>query len=269
MAMAGTILDEIVRTKRLEVAASRRAQGLGALRAKAASAPPARDFYAAVSRSSGDRPGLIAEIKRASPSAGAIRPGLDPAEIARIYEAAGAAAISVLTDRTYFQGDLSDLDIVRRDVEVPVLRKDFLIDEYQVYESRAAGADAILLIAEILPVEQIDDWSALAAESGMASLIEVHDEAQLDAVIGLIGPERRAILGINNRDLHRQVTDLRTTVRLAGRLPPGTPFVAESGIHSRVDVVALQRAGASALLIGEALLRADDPEEKVRQLFGG
>jgi indole-3-glycerol phosphate synthase len=267
--MAATILERIVRTKRREVEAARKARGIERVRAEAASAPPAQDFYDAVTRPSRHRPTLVAELKRASPSAGAIRPGLDPAALARIYEAAGAAAISVLTDRTFFQGSLEDLAAVKSAARLPVLRKDFVIDEYQVYESRAAGADAILLIAEILTAEQVNAWIDLAADMGMASLVEVHDEAQLDTVIGLIGRQRRAILGINNRDLHRQRTDLVTTERLAARLPAGTPFVAESGIRSRDDVVMMQRAGASAMLIGETLLRADDPAEKLRELLGG
>ncbi len=266
--MAGTILDQIVSTKRGEVAAARRARGIEAVRAHAAASPPPRDFYGTLTRSIADRPRLIAEIKRASPSAGLIRPGLAPAVIAGAYEAAGAAAISVLTDRAYFQGDLGDLAAVKSAVRLPVLRKDFVVDEYQVYESRAAGADAILLIAEILAVDQIDTWSVLAGELGMASLIEVHDEGQLEAVVGLVGPKRRAILGINNRDLRRQVTDLQTSVRLAGRLPAGTPFVAESGIQSREDVAMLQRAGASALLIGESILKAADVGVRIRELFG-
>lgn len=263
--MGGTILDRIVETKRREVAEARAARPLAALWAELPSAPRVRDFYGAVTRPGDIR--LIAEIKKASPSAGLIRPDFDPVEIARIYEGAGAAALSVLTDRTYFQGELSYIVNVRRACGLPVLRKDFILDEYQVFEARAAGADAILLIAEILDAGQIAAFSDRAAELGMATLIETHDPAHIDMIRPLVSPARRTLLGINNRDLHAQSTDLRTTERAAGRLPPGTPIVAESGIRTRDDVRAMKAAGACAVLIGETFMRAADIGAKVRELL--
>lgn len=264
--MSGTILQAIVETKRGEVDAACRAEPLAALGARCAAAPPPRDFYSAIT--SGPTIRLIAEIKKASPSAGLLRAEFRPAELARDYESAGAAALSILTDRTYFQGGLADLATARSACALPALRKDFTIDAYQVYEARAAGADAILLIAEILTMAQIDAFSALAASLGMASLIETHTEAQAAAVLPLIAPARRTVLGINNRDLHAQRTDVTIARRIAATLPPGTRFVAESGLKSREDVQAMAAAGACAVLIGETFLRAGDPAAKVRELMG-
>jgi len=212
-------------------------------------------------------PHLIAEIKKSSPSAGLIRPDFDPLAIARAYAASGAAALSVLTDRTYFSGDLSFIDSVKRVVALPVLRKDFIVDEYQIHESRAAGADAILLIAAILTAPQIESCAALAERLGMTTLIEVHDEEELSAVQRLLDPRRRILVGINNRNLATQTIDLSTTARLAARLPPGTPFVAESGLKTRDDVRAVRCAGACAVLIGESLLRADNIAAAVREIL--
>ncbi len=266
--MTGTILEKIVDTKREEVAAARQSRPLDAVRDAAAMADPPRDFYSAVASSSeGVR--LIAEIKRASPSAGLIRSDFEPAAIARAYAQGGASALSVLTDRPYFQGDLSYIAAVKAVVALPVLRKDFMVDDYQVYESRAAGADAILLIAAVLPAEKIDAWSRLAFDLGMASLIEVHDEQELQAVRACATADRRSILGINNRDLHAQRTNLDTTRRLAEALEAGTSFVAESGIKTRDDVLTIQGWGATAILVGETLMSAEDPGEKVRELLGG
>lgn len=264
--MSATILEEIVETKRREVADAKRAAPIESLQRIIAEAPAPRAFYSAVAGE--DQLSLIAEIKKASPSAGLIRSDFDPVAIARCYEQAGAAALSVLTDRTFFQGELSFIAAIKSAVGLPVLRKDFVIDVYQVHESRAAGADAILLIAAILTVEQIDQWSRLARDLGMSSLIEVHNKQELDAVRDCLGADRRAILGINNRDLRAQRTDLQITHRLAQELAPHTPFVTESGIRDRDDVVALERAGASALLVGETLMRSDDLEKKVRELLG-
>lgn len=264
--MSGTILQAIVETKRGEVEAARRAEPLEAMQARCAAATPPRDFYSAVT--SGPTIRLIAEIKKASPSAGLLRPDFRPAELARGYEAAGASALSVLTDRTYFQGGLADLAAARSACSLPVLRKDFTIDAYQVYEARAAGADAILLIAEILTAAQIDEFSALAASLGMATLVETHTEQQVAAVLPMIAPGRRTVLGVNNRDLHAQRTDVRIAQRIAATLPPGAPFVAESGLKSRDDVLAMAAAGASAVLIGETFLRASDPAASVRELMG-
>ena len=264
--MSGTILQDIVETKRREVAEAKRAAPIEGLQRIIAEMPAPRPFYSAVAGK--DQLSLIAEIKKASPSAGLIRSDFDPVSIARCYEQAGATALSVLTDRTYFQGELSFIAAVKAAVGLPVLRKDFIIDTYQVHESRAAGADAILLIAAVLTVERIDQWSRLACDLGMSSLIEVHNKQELDAVGDCLGQDRRAILGINNRDLHAQLTDVQVTHRLARDLPPGTPFVSESGIQDRHDVLALKGAGASAILVGETLMRADDPGKKVRELLG-
>lgn len=264
--MPATILEEIVETKRREVADAKRAVPIESLHRIIAKAPAPRPFYSAVAGK--NEISLIAEIKKASPSAGLIRSDFDPVSIARSFEQAGATALSVLTDRTFFQGQLSFIAAIKAAVSLPVLRKDFIIDAYQVHESRAAGADAILLIAAVLTIEQIDQWSRLACDLGMSSLIEVHDKQELDAVRDCLGPDRRAILGINNRDLRAQRTDLQITHRLARELAPGTPFVTESGIRDRDDVLALERAGASALLVGETLMRADDLEKKLRELLG-
>ncbi len=264
--MSGTILQAIVETKRGEVAAARCAEPLEAMRAHCEAAPPPRDFYSAVT--DGPTIRLIAEIKKASPSAGLLRADFQPTDLAREYESAGAAALSVLTDRTYFQGSLADLTAARSACALPVLRKDFTIDAYQVYEARAAGADAILLITEILTSAQIDEFSGLAASLGMASVIETHTAAQASAVLPLISPARRTVLGINNRDLHAQRTDVGIAQRIAATLPPGTPFVAESGLKSCDDVQATAAAGACAVLIGETFLRACDPAAKVRELMG-
>ena len=262
-----TILETIIQTKRQEVEAAKQARPLADLEAAIAGASAPRDFYAAVTRRRGSVR-LIAEIKKSSPSAGLIRHDFEPVAIARIYEANGAAALSVLTDRTYFGGDLSFIAMIKQAVPLPVLRKDFVIDEYQVLESRAGGADAILLIAEVLSPAQVDVFSQSASALGMSSLIEVHDDRQLQAVRHLLSPDRRTLLGINNRDLHRQRVDLETTRRLAASLPRGVPFVAESGIRTRPDVRMLGEAGAAALLIGETFMRADDIGAKVKELLG-
>lgn len=264
--MAETILDQIVRTKRREVEAAARAVPLEELKRRGAALPAPRDFYAAVTR----RPGinLIAEIKKASPSAGLIRADFDPARIAGIYRDCGAAALSVLTDRTYFSGDLAHVAAVRAACALPVLRKDFIIDGYQVHESRAAEADAILLIADVLDPAEIAALARLSFELGMATLIEVHGEGRLADVTALVSDERHILLGINNRDLHTQRTDLRTTLNLARRVPPGTPYVAESGLRTRDDVQAMGDAGACAVLIGETFMRAADIAAEVRSIMG-
>lgn len=264
-----TILDEIVKTKRAEVAAAKAQRPLTELRAAAKDMPRPRNLYAAVTAPAAAGVHLIAEIKKASPSAGLIRPDFDPVAIARTYHEEGASALSVLTDRNYFQGDLAFIARVREAVPLPVLRKDFTVDEYQVYEARAAGADAILLIAEVLNPQQLMDLLILAAELQLTTLVEVHDVELLLQVRSLIGfPHRRySLLGINNRDLRTQTTDIGTFARLAELAEPGTPLVAESGIRTREDVVRLKEAGAQALLIGETFMRAPDIGAKVRELF--
>lgn len=264
-----TILDRILETKRGEVAAAKRRRPLDALRRDVGRSPPPRDFHSAVV---GDGSGvrLIAEVKKASPSAGVIVRDFDPVAIARTYHRCGATALSVLTDETYFQGRLDFIARVRGEIPLPVLRKDFIVDEYQVVESRAAGADAILLIAEILSAKQIGTFRSAARALGLGVLVEVHSEETLAAVLSELGPPGREgyILGINNRDLKAQRTDVATTARLAATLPRGVPFVSESGIRRRSDVVALQAMGTCAILVGESLLKAKDIGAKIAELMG-
>ena len=264
--MPGTILEKIVETKRREVAEAMTARPLDTQKEAAGAAEPPRDFYAAATRSG--QINLIAEIKHKSPSGGVLREPFNPVEIAAIYEQNGAAAASVLTDRTYFGGDLSFIDSVHRATGLPILRKDFIVDSYQIYESRAAAADAILLIAEVLKGEQLRDYSGLACELGMTTLIELHDASILEEVLPLVSADRRTVLGINNRDLHAQQTDLNICLEMARNLPAGMGFVAESGIRTREDVLRLQDAGACAILVGETLMRSDDIGAKVRELIG-
>lgn len=257
-----SILDEIVSSKRREVAAARQRMPLEEMEDQAAAAPPVRDFRAALAG-----PGpiqLIAEVKKASPSAQVIRADFDPVGIARTYQAHGAACLSVLTDAPYFQGHLSYLARVRASVAIPLLRKDFLIDEYQVVEARLAGADAILLIAEILDDDTMARLLQRARSLGMAALVEFHEEANLPRVLAA-GAD---LVGINNRDLRRFVTDLELTLRLRDKIPPDVVLVSESGIRTRADVERLQSAGVSAILVGEALMRADDIGQAVEQLLG-
>ena len=265
-----SILDQIVETKRHEVAAAKAAAPLEKLKETIASLPRPRNFFQAVT-SRGKKPlNLIAEIKKASPSAGLIQPNFDPVETAKLFASAGADALSVLTDEKYFQGSLDYLQLVRDAVPLPVLRKDFLIDPYQVYQSRAAGADAILLIAECLETSLMIDLQILATELNMTCLIEVHDVDNLmrvrDHVIGF--PHRSySLLGINNRDLRTFKTDLGTTLRLSELVADPRVLVSESGIHTRQDVLKLVDAGVTAVLVGESLMRSDDPVGKIAELF--
>jgi len=265
-----TILDRIIETKRREVADAKARTRLARLRERIERLDPPRDFQAAVAGGVLGEVRLIAEIKKASPSAGLIVPDFDPVRIARVYQDHGAAALSVLTDETYFQGRLSYIADVKRAVDLPVLRKDFLIDEYQVYEARAAEADAVLLIAECLDDQSLSVLAETASLLRMSILVEVHTEENLARVFGALGSPKEAgfLLGINNRDLTAQRTDPATMSRLAAQLPRGTPFVAESGIGSREDVLTARRAGACAVLVGESLLRAPDVGTKVEELLG-
>jgi indole-3-glycerol phosphate synthase len=268
------ILDQIVQTKREEIARRSAEASVEQLKERIASMPRPRNFFQAVTKKregKGGKPlNLIAEVKRASPSAGLIRPDFDPVAIAKTYEAAGADALSVLTDEKYFQGRLSYLEAVRARVKLPVLRKDFIIDPWQVYESRAAGADAILLIAECLETSQMIDLQILATELNMTCLIEVHDLENLmrvrDQVIGF--PHKSySLLGINNRDLRTFKTDLGTTLRMADLVEDRSVLVSESGIHTFADITKLTEAGVSAVLVGESLMRSPDIAAKIRELF--
>ncbi len=207
---------------------------------------------------------LIAEVKRASPSAGVIRETFQPVQIAREYHEAGAAAISVLTDEKFFQGKMEYLQQIRAVVKRPALRKDFIVDEIQVHESLARGADAILLIAAILDDQQLRDYIALAGHLSLSALVEVHDEREAQRALDA-GAQ---IIGVNNRDLKTFRVDLATTERVARQIPRDKILVAESGIHTRADVVRVQQAGARAILVGESLMRADHIAGKVRELLG-
>jgi indole-3-glycerol phosphate synthase len=257
-----TILDEIVVSKQTEVAAARLRLPLEELLLHSAAAPPVRDFRAALATGGSIR--LIAEIKKASPSAQVIRPQFDPIAIARIYQAHDATCLSVLTDTPYFQGHLKDLMRVRDSVEIPLLRKDFLIDDYQVVEARAAGADAILLIAEILDDASLNRLLNQARHLGMSALVEFHDEANLPRVLA----SGADLIGINNRNLRDFSIDLAHTLRLRDRVPTEVVLVSESGIRTRRDVERLEAAGVSAILVGESFMRALDIGLAVDQLLG-
>src|SRR3954447_3359110 len=266
-----SILETIVEAKRAEVA--RLPQGAvtaSQLQAAGGERGGARDFLAALRSPRRGSVALIAEVKKASPSAGVICADFDPVKIAQEYAAAGADALSVLTDEQYFQGHLDYLHAIRDVVKLPVLRKDFIIDPYQVYESRAAGADAILLIAECLRTDEMIDLQILATELSLTCLIEVHDLDNLmrvrDHVICF--PHRSySLLGINNRDLKTFKTDLGTTLRMAELVADKDVLVSESGIRTRDDVRKLSEAGIRAVLAGETLMRADDIGAKIRELF--
>jgi indole-3-glycerol phosphate synthase len=254
------VLERIVATKRTEVA--RLAGELPELKRRAASAAEPRDFRGALANSASLA--LIAEVKRRSPGAGAIRPDLDPVALASGYAGAGASAISVLTDREYFHGSLGDLSAIRASVPVPVLRKDFLISEVQVFEARAAGADAVLLIVRILDRDALRSLRTLAEGLGMSVLVEAHDAEELDRAID----SGASLVGINNRDLRDFSTRLETTLELVGRVPPGVTTVSESGIRTRADAERLAAAGVDAILVGEALLKDEDPGAAAGRLVG-
>jgi indole-3-glycerol phosphate synthase len=252
------ILDEILEHKREEVARRRRAASEDEVREAARKASAVRP--AALE----GRMSLIAEVKRMSPSAGEIAGSLDPVEQARRYEEGGAAAISVLTDERFFGGSLNDLRAVREAVEIPVLCKDFIVSEYQVWEARASGADLLLLILAALSDYSYRSLLSLTGQLGMAALVEVHDQHDLAKAIA----SDARIIGINNRDLSDFSVDLITTEYLAPLVPEGTVVVSESGITTREDVQRVQRAGATVVLVGEALMRSESPQEKIRELLG-
>jgi len=251
-----SILERIVAAKRTEVAAARKR----APEVKLDAAPPVRDFIAALRAK---RPAVIAEIKRASPSKGLLRSNFDPAAIAKSYEKGGAACMSVLTDREFFQGAAEHLSAARGACALPVLRKDFLIDPYQVFESRALGADCVLLIAACLEDRQMRELEALARSVGMAVLVEVHDGEELERALKLDTP----LLGINNRNLRTFETRLETTLELLPRVPHDRLVITESGILSRADVARMRQRGVEAFLVGEAFMRARDPGAELKALF--
>ncbi|HYW02504.1 MAG TPA: indole-3-glycerol phosphate synthase TrpC [Gammaproteobacteria bacterium] len=261
----GTILERILQHKRSEITEAAGRTPLGALRRRAADAAPSRGFVAALrSRVAAGEPAVIAEIKKASPSRGVIRPRFDPAAIARSYTRGGAACLSVLTDRAFFQGGPESLQAARAACSLPVLRKDFIIDPYQVFEARAMGADCILLIAAALEETRLADLAGLAAELGMDVLVEVHDAGELGRALRL----RLPMVGINNRDLRTFETSLDRTLELLPQVPEGTLVVTESGIHTDADIRQLRAGGVGAFLVGEAFMRAPDPGARLAELFG-
>ena len=257
-----TILDEIVVAKRKEIAAARQRVSEDALRGQIETAPAPRDFFAALA--AGDTIRLIAEVKKASPSAGLIRDDFDPVAIAQVYASHGASCISVLTDAPYFQGRLDDLRDVRQAVELPVLRKDFILDSYQLLEARAAGADAVLLIAECLDNSDLRKLFNESVELGMTPLVELYEPENLSRVFDA----GATLIGVNNRNLHTFEVDLDHVLRLREQIPDRCVLVAESGIRSRADVERLSAAGVDAMLVGESLLRQKDIGTAVDALLG-
>ena len=258
------ILQQILAVKAEELAVARAALPMPELEKKARAMPAARDFVGALrSKAAAGKAGVIAEVKKASPSKGVLRPDFDPAAIAKSYERHGAACLSVLTDRQFFQGNLDDLRAARAACALPVLRKDFTIDPYQVFEARAAGADCILLIAAALELERMRSLESLAHELGLAVLVEVHDGEELENALKLETP----LLGINNRNLHTFETRLETTLALLPRVSADRLVVTESGILDRHDVERMRTANVGCFLVGEAFMRAEDPGTELERLF--
>ncbi len=258
------ILQRILDAKRTEVAAAKAAAPLGEMEQRARLAPAPRDFLGAMrARIATGRAAVIAEVKRASPSQGLLRAQFDPAAIARSYERGGATCLSVLTDREYFQGAPEHLAEARAACALPVLRKDFMLDAYQVFEARAMGADCILLIAAALSPAQMQELEGVALDLGMAVLAEAHDGTELEAALRL----RTPLIGINNRNLRSFETRLETTLELRARVAPPRILISESGIVSADDVQRLWREGIQAFLVGEAFMRAEDPGLALSELF--
>lgn len=257
-----TILDKIVATKREEIAKAKARLPEESLRRQLPYVPPARDFFAALARGGPIR--LIAEVKKASPSKGVIREDFDPVAIAEAYAGHGAACISVLTDKTYFQGSLEYVRQIRARVDLPLLRKDFIVDRYQVAEARAAGADAVLLIAECLDDRALETLHEAIVELGMTPLVELYEPENLRRVLE-VGAR---LVGVNNRDLRTFEVDLGHTLRLRPEIPDSCVLVAESGIRTRADVERLESAGVHAMLVGETLMAQRDVGAAVDELLG-
>ncbi len=255
------ILDTICEHKREEIALRKRETPVERLLEAIEQSRPARDFRMALRK---DGISLIAEIKRASPSKGVLMEDLDPVGLADLYESSGARAISVLTDERFFKGALDDLTTVHQHVAVPCLRKDFVLDPYQIYEARAAQADAILLIVRILSDDQLREYGDLAESLGMAALVETHTAAEIERAVN-VGAH---IIGINNRDLDTFEVSLATTLSLKKMVPGGHVLVSESGIHTRDDVRVLEDGGVDAILVGESLVTSNDIRAKIRELLG-
>ena len=259
------ILNKILAVKREEVAAAKAARDLAATRAEALAQAPARDFAGAIrGRLAAGRPAVIAEIKKASPSKGVLREDFRPAEIAADYEAHGAACLSVLTDRQFFQGAPEYLRAARGACALPVLRKDFLVDPYQVFEARALGADAILLIVAALSDGEMAEMEGIARELSMGVLVEAHDAGEVDRALKLHTP----LIGINNRNLRSFEVSLDTTLGQLDRIPPERIVVTESGILATADVATMRERGVGAFLVGEAFMRAPSPGAELARLFG-
>lgn len=257
------ILDKIYTHKLKEVSETKERISLETLKDRCRKASAGGGFGKAIKGNGGVR--IIAEVKRASPSAGVIRKDFDYIDIATQYESSGASALSILTDREFFKGDLSYLTDVKEQVKIPLLRKDFLIDPYQIYEARAAGADAVLLIARLLNTEQIDSFLSIAHDLGMECLVEIHNAKELEQVLRT----GSNIIGVNNRDLDTFETNLETSLQLRSLIPDGKILVSESGIKSRSDVIKLENAGFDAILVGETLMRSNKISSKMGELLGG
>jgi indole-3-glycerol phosphate synthase len=259
------ILDKIVAVKLQEVAAAKTRKSLELVRADAESRVLTRDFVGAIrAKIAEGKPAVIAEVKKASPSKGVIREDFIPADIAQSYAEFGAACLSVLTDVQFFQGSVDYLKQARASCQLPVLRKDFMVDSYQIYESRSMGADAVLLIAACLDDAQMKDMEAIALSLDMAVLVEVHDQAELERALKL----RTPLIGINNRNLKTFEVSLDTTLTLRSQVPADRILVTESGIHTRDDVLRMGAAGISTFLVGEAFMRVPEPGEALAALFG-
>jgi indole-3-glycerol phosphate synthase len=257
-----TILDQIVATKRREIAAAKELRPDRELLAAVNDAPPARNFFSALAESGPIK--LIAEVKKASPSKGVIRADFDPVEIAKTYAAHGATCLSVLTDESYFQGSLDYLRSIRAAVEIPLLRKDFILDPYQLLEARAAGADAVLLIAECLDDCHLRSLFGRAVDLGLTPLVELYEPANLPRIL----EAGATLIGINNRDLRTFEVDLGHTLRLKQQVPEDSVVVGESGIETRDDVLKLEAGGVDAMLVGESLIRERDIGAAVDRLLG-
>lgn len=257
------ILEQILEHKKGEVAEAQRGVPLPELQARLQGLPEPRGFAGALRSKAAAGTAIIAEVKKGSPSKGLIRADFDPVAIAAGYERAGAACLSVLTDREFFLGDLAFLPQIAETVNLPLLRKDFVVDPYQIYEARVHRADAVLLIAAALDLAQLQEYALLALDLGLDALVEVHDETELEAALQVPAP----LIGINNRNLNTFQTDLATTERLLPLIPDDRLVVSESGIRTRQDIVRLQNAGAEAFLVGESLMREDDFETKLQSLL--
>lgn len=257
-----TVLEKIVQTKRQEVAQAKIDRPIESILDSLASLPPTRDFLSALTGFSSIR--LIAEVKKASPSKGVLRENFDPIEIAVDYEKGGAACLSILTDEVYFQGSLDYLAAIRKRVQLPLLRKDFIIDDYQIAEARLAGADAVLLIAECLAPDELTRLYRRTRELGMHALIEFYDPSNLPAVIATGGP----LIGVNNRDLHTFEVDLQHTIRMRRKVPSDRCMVGESGISTHADAELMYSSGVQAILVGESLIRQPDITHAVQTLLG-